>query len=147
MLIKDIMTSNPAVVLPADSVRDAARLMALHGVGLLPIVESHIYRRLLGVITDRDLIVRCVAEHRSLDEPVAEFMTPMPIASTDPLSDVSAAVEVMRENDLRRLPVLDEDEIVLGVVSRVDVERTFESSRDEADGAGFVGLKPTHVLS
>ena len=129
MLIKDIMTSNPAVALPSDSVRDAARLMTVHGVGLVPIVESHLYRRLLGVITDRDLIVRCVAEHRSLDDPVAEFMTPMPIAATSPLEDVSAAVAVMHEHDLRRLPVIDEDEIVLGVISRVDVERNFREAQ------------------
>lgn len=147
MLIKDIMTSNPAVVLPTDSVGEAARLMKLHGVGLLPIVENKLYKRLLGVITDRDIVVRCVADQRSTDDAVAEFMTPTPIASTDPLADVSAAVEVMRESDLRRLPVLDEDEIVLGVISRVDVERAFNLSRDEPDESGLVRISHKHVVS
>ncbi|HXT17315.1 MAG TPA: CBS domain-containing protein [Gemmatimonadaceae bacterium] len=128
MLVKDAMTWSPAEVVPGDSITTAARLMRTHGVGLLPVVESKLYRQLLGVVTDRDLVVRAMAEERASADHVRDVMTPAPVATIGPLDSVDRALAAMDAARVRRLPVVDEDEIVLGVISRVDIARLTASS-------------------
>jgi CBS domain-containing protein len=123
MLVRDIMTSSPVIAVPGDTIAAAAHLMSTQGVGLLPVVESRIYRELVGVVTDRDLVARVLAARRELSDRVSEIMSPVPIATVGPLDDVGAALETMNRERVRRLPVVDEDGIVLGIVSRVDIAR------------------------
>jgi CBS domain-containing protein len=115
--IRDVMTPVPCAVTPATTVREAAGMMAREDVGTLPIVEGD---RLVGVVTDRDLVVRVLAEARD-----PAVMTVIEVATRDLLTvdagdDAARAVELMARHGVRRLPVLDDGRLI-GIVSRADV--------------------------
>ena len=114
--VRDVMTPGPIGVDYYQSIGDAARTMRDWGVGaLLVVIDQSLY----GLVTDRDLAVRAVAEAKSADEPVG------PLSSADPIgvdvnADADEAARLMREHAVRRLPVI-EDGQVAGVVSLGDL--------------------------
>jgi CBS domain-containing protein len=75
MQVQKMMTSNPACVTPDDTIRDAARLMKEHDCGLIPVVDSHESKRLVGVVTDRDLALRAIGEGKGADTEVSQVMS------------------------------------------------------------------------
>ncbi|HYD99226.1 MAG TPA: CBS domain-containing protein [Alphaproteobacteria bacterium] len=118
MLVKDIMTGRPSVVSPGTPVVEAARLMRDGDTGFLPVCEGE---RLVGTVTDRDLTIRIAAEGRRPDEAsVAEAMSadPLSVFLDEPLADAARA---MSESQLRRLPVLDREGRLVGILSLGDL--------------------------
>jgi CBS domain-containing protein len=128
MLVKEIMTMAPVVVTPTDNIMFAAQQMRDAEVGLLPIVESQLHKRLVGVITDRDLTVRCTAAGASLACLVEDYMTPPPIETVYPESPIISAIDIMERRQLRRLVVVDIDETVLGMITQADIARHLAAS-------------------
>ena len=118
MKVREIMTENPACCTPEQTVREAARLMAQNDCGSIPVVEES-SRRLLGVVTDRDLAIRVLAEGRGPDTPVREVMTPDP-ATCSPDDDVDKVERLMAERQVRRIPVVENGRVV-GVVAQADL--------------------------
>lgn len=118
MKVREIMTENPACCTPEQTVREAARLMAQNDCGSIPVVEES-SRRLLGVVTDRDLAIRVLAEGRGPDTPVREAMTPDPVTCS-PDDDVDKVERLMAERQVRRIPV-GENGRVVGVVAQADL--------------------------
>ena len=119
----DVMTRNPKTVLPSDSVTQASRLMADANVGMLPVVESHETEKLVGVITDRDIVVRHLAEQHACDCQVADHMTRGHldiVRTTDHIHDVMGR---MRHDQVRRVPVVDEEQRLVGIIAQADVAR------------------------
>ncbi|HLV60151.1 MAG TPA: CBS domain-containing protein [Fredinandcohnia sp.] len=122
-LVRDLMTRNPRVVSPDTSVREAARMMREEDAGILPVCEDG---RILGVVTDRDLVVRFLAEEGDPDRvPVSEVMSgDVQVAMPDDL--LVDAIRVMGEEHVRRLPVVDRDDRIIGILSMTDVAREAE---------------------
>lgn len=123
MIARTLMTGTPFTVRETDPVRRAASLMREHDVGFIPVVDDTTTPRLTGVITDRDIAVRCVATGKHLDDPVSAFMTRPPFATVPPESPVEEVVEMMERARVRRLPVVSGDGRVLGVIALADVVR------------------------
>jgi CBS domain-containing protein len=116
MNIRDVMTPNPCTVTPNDSIQNAARIMRDNDTGAVPVVENG---RAVGIVTDRDIVVRAVAEDGQLNRPVREIVTGSVVAATPDMSTREAA-ELMSEHQVRRLPVVENDCLV-GIVSIGDL--------------------------
>jgi CBS domain-containing protein len=128
MKIKDIMTKDPATVTPNATVREAARLMQREDTGILPVVEDS-SRKLVGVITDRDIAIRVVAEGRDANTPVSGVMSKGSIVTLQPDADVEDAMEKMADEQVRRIPIVDDRATLLGIVSQADIVRKVRDDR------------------
>lgn len=114
--ITEVMTPIPQCCTPDDSVIEVARVMQQHDVGVVPIIESQDTRRVLGVITDRDIVLRVVAEGRDPNEMISvrDVMTDE-VVSVSPDADVLHAEERMKEHQLRRVLVVDDNGCLVGM--------------------------------
>ncbi|HEX7121754.1 MAG TPA: CBS domain-containing protein [Gemmatimonadaceae bacterium] len=128
MKASDIMTPHPACVTPADTARTVAQLMVEHDCGALPVVSSNDDHRLLGMITDRDLAVRAVAQGKGPDTPVSELMTSEPRACP-PEAKLEEVEKVMADGRVRRLPITDANEQVVGIIAQADLARVAKKGR------------------
>ncbi len=128
MKISEIMTKNPTTVTPGTTVRDAAQLMQREDTGILPVVESDGERKLVGVVTDRDIAIRVVAEGRGSDTRVSEVMTSSRLATLRPDADVDELMDTMADQQVRRVPIVDDRGTLVGIVAQADVVR---KARDE----------------
>ena len=127
MQVNEAMTSDVKVAKPSQTICDAARLMAQIDVGVLPVGEND---RLVGMITDRDIAIRAVGAGKGPQTPIREIMSRevMYCFEDDDLDDVVAN---MADIKVRRLPVLDHDKRLIGILSLGDIALT--------DGAGSAG--------
>ncbi len=123
MNAQSLMTQQPTVVFAGDSVSHAARLMRRLDVGMLPVVDDATHRRLVGVLTDRDIVIRCLAEGHLTDCIVRDHMTSAPIATVAPGATVREIADRMEQSQVRRLPVVDAAGQVVGVVTQADLAR------------------------
>lgn len=117
MQVSQIMTPDPDTARAQDTLRTVAAQMERGDYGSVPVVEGE---RLVGVVTDRDIAVRAVAQGLGPDTEVSEVMTPDPVC-VGPDSDVEEAAEIMQEEQIRRLFVTDDDDRLIGVVALADV--------------------------
>ena len=124
MKVSDCMTRDVRVANPNETIRDAARLMAQTDAGALPVGENN---RLVGMITDRDIAIRAVAEGKGPDTRVRAIMSPE-VRYVYEDEDVDDAARNMAELQLRRLPVLDRDKQLVGIVALGDLACYEESS-------------------
>lgn len=118
--IREVMTSNPRTIEPDKPVADAAKLMRDEDVGLAPIVEGD---RLVGALTDRDIAIRVVAEGKDpASTPVREVAS-TDVVTVDPEQDLDEALNLMAQHQVRRIPVVEQDGRLVGVVAQADVAR------------------------
>jgi CBS domain-containing protein len=129
MKIQDVMTPDPSSVTPDSPVRDAARIMKEEDVGIVPVVDDQSSRRLVGVITDRDLAIRIVAEERGASTRVGDVMTVSELATCAPDEDLDEVMDTMGAEQVRRIPIVDERGALVGIVSQADVVR---KARDDS---------------
>jgi len=121
MRAQDIMSKNPATVTPGTRVRQAAILMKDADVGIVPVVEDGGTKRLVGLLTDRDIAIRLVAEGRDPDTvEVRELMSPHP-KSARADDDVSKVMDLMGREQVRRVPIVDERGVLVGIVAQADI--------------------------
>ena len=118
--IRDVMTGSPRTIDSAGSAVDAARLMRDEDVGLIPIVESD---RLVGTVTDRDIAVRLVAEGKSPGSTRVADIASRELVTIDPDQDVDEAMRLMSKHQVRRLPVVEEDGKLVGIVAQADIAK------------------------
>lgn len=123
MKIQDIMTRDPSCVTPETPIREAALLMKEEDVGIVPVVDGESSRQLVGVVTDRDIALRIVAEGRSADTTVSDVMSRDGLATIGPDEDVDDAMDLMASEQVRRVPIVDERGALVGIVSQADVVR------------------------
>ena len=117
----DVMTRNPASVLPHDTVSDVARLMKEKDIGPVPIVNDKDSKQLLGIVTDRDLALKVVA--KGLDPKttrVSEVMTTEVITCRED-DKIEKALNAMSKHQLRRIPVVDKNNMLVGIIAQADV--------------------------
>ena len=117
----EVMTKDPAVCMPGDLVTDVARVMKKEDVGPIPIVEDKVTRRLVGMVTDRDLVLRMVAEGRDTKTTKAEEVMSLKLVTCHADDDVQEALDAMSENQLRRIPVVDDKNRIIGIIAQADV--------------------------
>jgi CBS domain-containing protein len=119
-IIKDVMTSNPCTIDAEKSVAYAAKMMREEDVGLAPIVEGD---KLIGMLTDRDIAIRVVAEGRNPDQVKVADVASKQVVTIDPQQDLDEALRIMAKHQVRRLAVLEEDGKLVGVVAQADIAR------------------------
>ena len=115
--IRDVMTSNPRTIEPSTSLHEAARLMRDQDVGSLPIVEGD---RLFGMLTDRDIAIRAVAEGKDAKSTTAQEIASRQVVTVDPEQSLDEALRLMASHQVRRLPVCEEDGKLVGIVAQAD---------------------------
>jgi CBS domain-containing protein len=118
--IQEAMTPNPTTIEPSTPAQEAARKLKAEDVGALPIVEDG---KLVGVITDRDLAIRVLAEGKSTDIPVGEIAS-KDIVTIDPQQSLEEAARLMAEHQVRRLPVVEEDGKLVGILAQADIAQS-----------------------
>jgi CBS domain-containing protein len=121
MKAKDLMTLTPECVTRTDTVQQAARIMRDLDVGFVPVVEDRTTMRLAGVITDRDIAIRCVAEGFRDGSTVGEHMTTGFIARVEPDADIADVVQQMQERQIRRIAVVEGEDKLVGVIAQADL--------------------------
>lgn len=118
--VQEAMTSNPTAITPDTTAQEAARLMKSEDVGALPIVENG---RLTAVITDRDLAIRLLAEARDAKTAVREVAS-QDLVTIDPQQGLEEAARLMAQHQVRRLPVVEEDGRLVGMLTQADVAQS-----------------------
>jgi CBS domain-containing protein len=123
--IRDVMTSNPCTIDADKSVAYAAKMMRDEDVGLAPIVEGD---KLIGKLTDRDIAVRVAAQGRNPDQVKVRDVASKQVVTIDPQQDLDQALRIMAKHQVRRLPVVEKDGRLIGVVAQADIAREGDDS-------------------
>ena len=121
MKIKEVMSQNPVCCLASDSAQSVARMMCERNIGSIPVVSDHQSKQLLGMITDRDLC--CSVISAGLDPKttsIQKFVTAKPITCRDG-ENIDKCERVMQEHQIRRVPVVDGQDHVIGIISQADL--------------------------
>jgi CBS domain-containing protein len=142
MNARDIMTAHEVWACPETSnAQEVARMMLDHNVGAIPVLDSE--GRLEGIITDRDMCCKLVAEGRSIGTPVREFMSE-PAYRVYPETSIQEIESIMRRFKIRRLPVVDDEQKLQGFISIGDLAHYCNTAEDEHE---FVGVMETVCAS
>ena len=123
MRARDLMTSTPTVITPDDSIPRSAEVMRNLDVGMLPVVDDLTHRRLIGVITDRDIVVRCLADKGKEECQVRDHMSTSPLVFVGASASLEEITLLMERYQVRRVPVVDADLRVIGIVTQADLAR------------------------
>lgn len=124
MKAQDIMTKHPAVCSMEDTIMEAARLMAEHDCGAIPVVESMKSKKLVGIITDRDVACRVTAEGYSPEDSwVEDFMTES-VITVKPQTTIEECCHIMKDKQLRRLVAVDEDGNCCGIICQAQIAKS-----------------------
>ena len=117
----EVMTKDPVCCLPNDSVAKAAELMKNENIGSIPVIENEQTQKLVGIVTDRDLALKIVA--RALDARSTKVETVMThkLVTCHADDDLQKALDAMAEHQLRRIPVVDNNNKIVGIIAQADV--------------------------
>jgi CBS domain-containing protein len=121
MLVKEVMSRNLFYCVPSDTAQLAAKTMRTEGVGSLPVVSGPTYRKLEGIVTDRDLCCSVVADSKLAETTrIANIMTREPVTCT-PENTLDACEKLMQQHQIRRLPVVDKQGNCVGMIAQADI--------------------------
>ena len=131
MKCSDVMTKNPKTCAPTDFVQQSAQLMKTEDVGPIPIVGSD--GKLEGIITDRDIVLKVVAEGRDpKTTKLADVMsTDLITCASD--GDIEETLDLMEDNQIRRIPVVDASGRLVGIISQADIATRLDDSEKTAE--------------
>lgn len=118
--INEVMTADPRTVTADATVAEAARLMRDEDTGIAPITEGE---RLVGVITDRDIAIKVAAEGKDPQSTKVSEVASSNLVTIDPQQDLDEALRLMAQHQVRRLPVVEEDGKLVGILAQADVAR------------------------
>ncbi|MEZ5346637.1 MAG: CBS domain-containing protein [Pyrinomonadaceae bacterium] len=129
---REIMTKNPSTATKDISLQDVAKILKEGDIGILPIVDGDT-NKLVGLVTDRDIVVRAVADGKSVTETaVGEVMT-SEVFSAKPDDFAFEAVRTMGDKQVRRVPIVDDDGVLQGIVSMADIALEMEDDKEIAE--------------
>lgn len=131
VLARDIMTSNPASVRPESSIREVAKLMRTENTGIVPVVGDD--GRLLGVVTDRDIVMRTLASDETPIEVSARDVMTDEVEAVTPDEELHDVVRLMGEHQVRRVPVVERGDRLVGIISMADVATRADYDEDLQD--------------
>lgn len=127
--VSEIMTPEPRCCTPDSDLHEVARLMCENDVGEIPVVESEQAPRLVGVITDRDIVCRTVAEGRNPLRLLARDCMTFPCYTVSPEDTVERCCQVLEERRIRRVPVVDREGFIRGIVAQADIALKTDARR------------------
>ena len=123
--IRDLMTSNPTTCETSSTIADVASVMKGEDVGPVPVTEGG---RLVGIVTDRDIVTRVVAEGRDPNSTTVGEIVSSDLATVQPDTSLDEALSLMAQRQVRRLPVVEGDQLV-GIVAQADIARAADEER------------------
>jgi CBS domain-containing protein len=129
MQVQEIMHTDVHIADPNMTIRDAAHRMRSGNIGALPVGEND---RLIGMVTDRDIVMRAIADNRSPGDTIVREVMSKGVCYCFVDDDVREAAQVMARNQVRRLPVLNRNKRLVGVVALADLSRSEDSSAQGA---------------
>lgn len=129
----DVMTKNPTCCTADDPVTRAAEIMKTENVGAVPVVDSEANKKLIGIVTDRDLVLKVVADNKSYSSTkVQEVMTSNPVTCF-PDDKVQDVIDRMGQHQIRRIPVVDPSQRIAGIISLGDVAVRVDQPKQTAE--------------
>jgi CBS domain-containing protein len=138
----EVMSPNPVCCLPTDSVKRAAELMKRENVGPIPVIENEQSRKLVGIITDRDLVIKVIAEGCDASSTRVESVMTRKVVSCRVDDPLQKAMDLMSKHQLRRITIVDKAHVILGIISQADIatrgnkpEKTAEVVKDISQSA------------
>jgi len=117
--VRDVMTPNPECVTEKDSLRDVARIMKDQDTGVVPVVDGG--RKIIGMITDRYIVVRCVAEGKNPLEAHVNDVMSKSVRKVREDQTVNDVIGLMKSSEIRRVPVVNQRDEIVGIVSMGDI--------------------------
>ncbi len=118
---QDIMTSEPTCSTPQQSIEDIARMMKQENVGAIPVVDDESNRKLVGIITDRDIVLKVVAANQDPGAIRVDAVMSSDLVFCHPGDSLDEAQEAMRGHQVRRLPIVDAEQKLVGIIAQKDV--------------------------
>jgi CBS domain-containing protein len=139
---EDIMTANPICCLPTDSVKKVAEIMLRENLGPIPVIDNDGSRKVIGILTDRDLVLKIIAEGCDAEKTKVESIMTRKVISCRADDNIQKAINSMSEHQLRRVIVVDKENKILGIISQADVatranepQKTAEMVKDVSQAA------------
>jgi CBS domain-containing protein len=133
----EVMTKNPVCCKPEDTAATAAQLMQRENIGSIPVIENDQTQKLVGIVTDRDLALRVVAQGYDAKSTNVEAVMTRQIVTCQAEDDMQKAIDAMAEHQLRRIPIVDNANKIVGIIAQADVatrvnlpEKTAELVKD-----------------
>ena len=117
----EVMTKNPVCCQPDDMVIKAAQLMQRENIGAIPVIENEQTQKLVGIVTDRDLALKMVAKGQDAKSTKVEAVMTRKMVTCHAEDDLQKALDAMAENQLRRIPIVDNDDKLVGIIAQADV--------------------------
>jgi len=121
MKAQDIMSKDPMCVTPDTPLVEAARIMKTENIGVVPVVESTASRRLVGVLTDRDIAIRAVAEGRDGSTTSVGHVMSSDVRTSAATDSVEDVMELMGREQVRRIPIVDDSGALVGIIAQADI--------------------------
>jgi len=128
----EVMTKNPVCCLPSDTVSTVAGLMKSKDIGPIPIIDNEQTRTLVGILTDRDLAVKIVADGRNPKSTKAEEVMTREVVTCHAEDDLQNALDAMSGHKLRRIPVIDNNSRIVGIIAQADVATRVDEPEETA---------------
>ena len=139
----EVMTRNPVCCLPNDMATEVAKLMKRKNIGSIPVMENKQTHTLVGIVTDRDLALKIVAEGRDAKSTKVEAVMTRKVVTCRADDDLQKAMDAMSSHRLRRIPVVDNENKILGIIAQADVatrgnqpEKTAEMVKEISRSSG-----------
>ena len=117
----EVMTKNPVCCRPDDMVVKVAQLMQSENIGSIPVIENEQTQKLVGIVTDRDLALKIVAKGQDAKSTKVEAVMTRQIVTCRAGDDLQMALDAMAEHQLRRIPIVDDDDKIVGIIAQADV--------------------------
>ena len=129
----EVMTKDPVCCLPDDSVAKAAELMKSENIGSVPVIENEQSQKLVGIVTDRDLALKVVAGALDAKSTTVETVMTHQVVTCRADDDLQKALNAMAEHQLRRIPVVDNDNKIVGIIAQADVATRVDQPEKTAE--------------
>lgn len=133
MKCKDVMTQKIVCCYPGDRVAKAAKRMKKNDIGSLPIVENKENKKLVGIITDRDLALKVIGKGRNPKSTKIKKVMTKNVVTCRSNDELQKALNLMAENQLRRIPVVDNDDRVIGIIAQADIATRLNQAEKTAE--------------
>lgn len=145
MQAREIMTENPTCCLPSDSIRSVARKMTEGNCGIIPVCSDMQQQQLIGVVTDRDIVCRVVASDMDCNTAtVQNAMTSGTLWTVHPNDSIDEVIEKMEEGQVRRIPVVDDNNMLVGIIATADIALEMDEPEEVAEVFEEIS-EPTHT--
>jgi CBS domain-containing protein len=127
-MCSEVMTKNPICCLPESMVAEAAKLMKSENIGSIPVIENEQSHKLVGIVTDRDLALKIVAEGLDAKSTKVAMVMTHKVVTCQADDDLQKALDAMAEHQVRRIPVVDKEQKILGIIAQADVATRADQS-------------------